>query len=131
MGRIRTLHHPEGHLGPGRGNVCYRQKATKPPSSQPTNNLFAQSLGRPSREQVPPQNAALTRQALEEWERTICENKAVAILERLQEGRPAIFQQDGGAMLIPMVLDRPLTDAQFFFRPAPLWLSPGRRTLLC
>ena len=64
------------------------------------NNLFAQSLGRPSREQAPPQNAALTRGALEEWERTICENKAVAILDRLQEGRPALFQQDGEAMLI-------------------------------
>ena len=34
--------------------------------ASPPNNLFAQSLGRPSREQAPPQNAALTRRALEE-----------------------------------------------------------------
>ena len=54
----------------------------------------------------------LDRRALEEWERTICENKAVAILERLQEGRPPLFQQDGGAMLIAIVLDRPLQEAQ-------------------
>ena len=70
------------------------------------------SVGRPQREQAPPQNAALTRRALEEWERTLCENKAVAILEKLQEGRPALFQKDGGAMLIAIVLDRPLQEAQ-------------------
>ena len=39
--------------------------------ASPPNNLFAQSLGRPKREHVPPQNAALTRRALEEWERTV------------------------------------------------------------
>ena len=74
-----------------------------PPSASPPNNLFVQNLGRPDRGHIPPQNAALTRRALEEWERTLCENKAVAILDKLQEGRPALFQQDGGAMLI----DRP------------------------
>ena len=34
------------------------------------------------------------------------------ILEKLQEGRPALFQKDGGAMLIAIVLDRPLQEAQ-------------------
>ena len=82
------------------------------PQASPPNNLFSQCLGRPQREQAPPQNAALTRRALEEWERTLCENKAVAILERLQEGRPALFQKDGGAMLIAIVMDRPLQETQ-------------------
>ena len=82
------------------------------PRASPPNNLFIQCLGRPQREQAPPQNAALTRRALEEWERTLCENKAVAILEKLQEGRPTLFQKDGGAMLIAIVLDRPLQEAQ-------------------
>ena len=82
------------------------------PRASPPNNVFIQCLGRPQREQAPPQNAALTRRALEEWERTLCENKAVAILEKLQEGRPALFQKDGGAMLIAIVLDRPLQEAQ-------------------
>ena len=36
----------------------------------------------------------------------------VAILEKLQEGRSALFQQDGGAMLTAIVLDRPLAEAQ-------------------
>ena len=49
---------------------------------------------------------------MEEWERTLCENKAVAILEQMQEGRPALIQKDGGEMLIAMVLDRPLSEAQ-------------------
>ena len=60
----------------------------------------------------PPPRTQLTRRALEEWERTICENKAIAILDKLQEGRPALFQKDGGAMLIAIVLDRPLQEAQ-------------------
>ena len=61
--------------------------------ANPPDNLFMQCLGRPQRDQAPPQNAELTRRALEEWERTICENKAVAILEKVQEGRPALFQR--------------------------------------
>ena len=48
---------------------------------------------------------------MEEWERTLCENKAVAILEQIQEGRPALIQRDGRDMLIAMVLDRPLMEA--------------------
>ena len=36
----------------------------------------------------------------------------MAILDKLQEGRPALIQQDGGAMLIAIVLDRPLPEAQ-------------------
>ena len=38
--------------------------------------------------------------------------KAVAILEQMQAGRPALIQKDGGEMLIAMVLDRPLSEAQ-------------------
>ena len=49
---------------------------------------------------------------MEEWERTLCENKAVAILEQMQAGRPALIQKDGGEMLIAIVLDRPLADAK-------------------
>ena len=51
------------------------------PSASPPSNLFRQNLGRPDRGHIPPQNATLTRRALEEWERTVCENKAVAILD--------------------------------------------------
>ena len=97
--------------------------------ASPPDNLFAQSLGKPSREQAPPQNAALTRRALEEWERTICENKAVAILERLQEGRPPLFQQDGGAMLIAIVLDRPLQEAQALVDQPLQFLQEIKRVL--
>ena len=49
---------------------------------------------------------------LEKWERTLCENKAVAILAEMQAGRPALIQKDGGEMLIAIVLDRPLAEAK-------------------
>jgi len=37
---------------------------------------------------APPQTDTLAQRALEEWERTLCENKAVAILAEVQAGRP-------------------------------------------
>jgi len=45
-------------------------------------------------------------------ERTLCENKAVAILEQMQAGRPALIQKDGGEMLIAIVLDWPQAEAK-------------------
>ena len=61
---------------------------------------------------VPPQTGSLAQRAIEEWERNLCENKAVAILERMQAGRPALITKDGGEMLIAIVLDRPLVKAK-------------------
>ena len=37
---------------------------------------------------------------------------AVAILEQMQTGRPALIKKDGGEMLIAIVLDLPLAEAQ-------------------
>ena len=70
------------------------------------------ALGTPAAQNVPPQTGTLAQRALEEWERTLCENKAVAILAQMQAGRPALIQKDGGEMLIAIVLDRPLADAK-------------------
>ena len=61
---------------------------------------------------APPQTDTLAQRALEEWERTLCENKAVAILAEVQAGRPTIIHKDGGEMLIAIVLDRPLAEAK-------------------
>ena len=61
---------------------------------------------------VPPQTGSLAQRAIEEWERNLCENKAVAILERMQAGKPALIKKDGGEMLIAIVLDRPLVEAK-------------------
>ena len=74
-------------------------------SHEPSRQSLCTVSGQTTTRASPPQNAALTRRALEEWERTLCENKAVSILEKLQEGRPALFQKDGGAMPIAIVLD--------------------------
>ena len=65
-----------------------------------------------SSSQGPPQTDTLAQRALEEWERTLCENKAVAILAEVQAGRPTLIQKDGGEMLIAIVLDRPLAEAK-------------------
>ena len=56
--------------------------------------------------------STLAQRALEEWERTLCENKAVAILAEIQAGRPTIIHKDGGEMLIAIVLDKPLAEAK-------------------
>ena len=72
------------------------------PSSTLPDSPFILALGTPAAQNVPPQTGTLAQRALEEWERTLCENKAVAILEQMQAGRPALIQKDGGEMLIAL-----------------------------
>ena len=76
---------------------------TSLPSPTLPDSPFIRALGTPTAHMAP---------ALEEWERTLCENKAVAILAEMQAGRPALIQKDGGEMLIAIVLDRPLAEAK-------------------
>ena len=76
------------------------------PSSTLPDSPFILALGTPAAQNVPPQTGTLAQRALEEWERTLCENKAVA-------SRPTgPHPKDGGEMLIAIVLDRPLADAK-------------------
>ena len=95
------------------GDIC---RAVAAIANLPTSTLpdspFILALGTPAAQNVPPQTGTLAQRALEEWERTLCENKAVAILAQMQAGRPALIQKDGGEMLIAIVLDRPLADAK-------------------
>ena len=72
----------------------------------PVDSPFIRTLGTPAALKAPPQTDTLAQRALEEWERTVCENKAVAILAEIQAGRPTIIHKDGGEMLIAIVLDR-------------------------
>ena len=74
------------------------------PSPVPPDSLFIRALGTPAALKAPPQTDTLAQRALEEWERTVCENKAVAILAEIQAGRPTIIHKDGGQMLIAIVL---------------------------
>ena len=76
------------------------------------NYVLLRALGTPAAHKAPPQTGTLAQRALEEWERTLCENKAVAILAQMQAGRPALIQKDGGEMLIAIVLDKPLAEAK-------------------
>ena len=88
-----------------------RELNSLPRASRP-DTRFLQELGNPSGGGIPRQNATLMQRAVEEWERTVCENKAVAILDQLQKDCPTLIQPDGGAMLIAIVLDKPLPEAQ-------------------
>ena len=85
---------------------------TNLPSPTLHDSPFLRVLGTPAAQRAPPQTCTLAQRALEEWERTLCENKAVAILAQMQAGRPALIQKDGGEMLIAIVLDRPLAEAK-------------------
>ena len=81
------------------------------PAATLPDSAFLSALGTPAARMVP-QTESLAQRAIEEWERNLCENKAVAILERMQAGRPALIKKDGGEMLIAIVLDRPLAEAK-------------------
>ena len=56
-----------------------------PPSSTLPDSPFILALGTPAAQNVP-QTGTLAQRALEEWVRTLCENKAVAILAQMQAG---------------------------------------------
>jgi len=73
---------------------------------------FLKALGTPTIRTAPAQTGELAQRAVEEWERNVCENKAVAILKKKQEGKTALIKKDGGEMLIAIVLDKPLSEAQ-------------------
>ena len=87
-------------------------------SPTPPDSPFLRALGTTAALKAPPQTDTLAQRALEEWERTLCENKAVAILAEVQAGRPTIIHKDGGEMLIAIVLDRPLAEAKALVDPA-------------
>ena len=74
------------------------------PSSTLPDSPFILALGTPAAQNVPPQTGTLAQRALEEWERTLCENKAVAILAQMQAGRPALIQKMAAKCLLPLSL---------------------------
>ena len=92
--------------------------ASKPAARLPE-STFLQALGTPNIRNAPPQTGPLARRAMEEWERSICENQAFAILHRMQAGRSALIKKDGCGMLVAMALDRPVADAQALVHDPP------------
>jgi hypothetical protein len=92
------------------------RRATEAVANKPAARLppttFLQALGTSAISKVPPQTASLALRASEDWERSICENRAFAVLHQLQTGRSPLIKKEGGEMLVAMVLDRPLADAQ-------------------
>ena len=66
---------------------------TAMPAATLPDTAFILALGTPALRTVPPQTGLLAQRAIEEWERNLCENKAVAILEQMQAGRPALIKK--------------------------------------
>ena len=62
------------------------------PAATLPDSAFLSALGTPAARMVPPQTGSLAQRAIEEWERNLCDNKAVAILERMQAG-PALIKK--------------------------------------
>ena len=81
------------------------------PPSAPESPFFC-TLGTPAQQQCPPLSSILAQRTKEEWARTLCENKAVAIMQRMQEGKPALIPKECEEILIAIVLDRPLAEAK-------------------
>ena len=81
------------------------------PPSAPESPFFC-TLGTPAQQQCPPFNSILAQRTKEEWERTLCENKAVAIMQQMQEGKPALIPKECEEILIAIVLDQPLAEAK-------------------
>ena len=54
---------------------------------------FLKALGTPTIRTAPAQTGELAQRAVEEWERNVCENKAVAILNKMQEGQNGSHQE--------------------------------------
>jgi len=91
------------------------------PSPIPPDGPFLRALGTPGALKAPPQTDTLAQRALEEWERTLCENKAVVILAEIQAGRPTIIHKDRGHCI-------PHPGAR---RMAASWRWPIPQTGLC
>ena len=102
----------EGHWHPTCPHGPYNRA-----SCHTARKSLSRSTGNPSGPNSPTSNRITSSKSY--WRRNLCENKAVAILEQMQAGKPALIKKDGGEMLIAIVL---------FFRPTPSWLSPGRST---
>ena len=66
---------------------------TAVPAATLPESTFLSALGTPAVRTVPPQTGSLAQRAIEEWERNLCQKKAVAILEQMQAGKPALIKK--------------------------------------
>ena len=82
--------------------------AASKPTAQLPESIFLRVLGTSEAIRAPPQTGSHAQRETGEWERSICENKAFAILNKSQTGKTEIIKKDGGEMLVAIALDKPL-----------------------
>ena len=86
--------------------------AASKPTAQLPQSIILRALGTPEALRAPPQTGSHSQRATEEYERSICENKAFAILNKSQAGKTEIIEQDGEEMLVAIALDKPLAEVK-------------------
>ena len=74
------------------------------PTPKMADSPFLKALGTPTIRTAPAQTGALAQRAVEEWERNMCENKAVATLNRMQEAKRRSSRKTEQKCSLPLYL---------------------------
>ena len=108
------------HIGQCGRNGIWSSSSTQ---DSPCYN-YGRSRTQPSRKHhsVPSQTSSLALRAKEDWERSVCENKAIVILNKCRQRKKTLIKKDGGEMLIAVVLDRPFAEAQALVQDAEAFM---------
>ena len=82
------------------------------PAATLRDSAFLAALGTPALLAIPPQTGSLAQRAIEEWERKPLWEQSSGNPRADADRQTRPHQEDGGEMLIAIVLDRPLAEAQ-------------------
>ena len=84
------------------GDICRAVAAIADlPSSTLPDSPFILALGTPAAQNVPPQTGTSAQRALDKWERTLCENKALRSLRRCKPAdRPSSKKMAAKCLLL-------------------------------
>ena len=108
----------------------FRRAIQAAAKTRPTTFLstdFVRTLGTPAELTAPPQSTMHAQRTI--FDRSMCENQAFAILQKIQAGRVPYIKTEGKEMLVAMVLDRPLVEAQNLVRNRDAFIEELVKTL--
>ena len=104
-----------------------RAAAQQRPTTLPPTG-FVRMLGTTTEHTAQPQSTLHAERASEDWNRSLCENHAFAILQKVQESKIPYIKKEGRDMLVAMVLDQPLV-AQKLVRDPDAFLDALVQTM--
>ena len=88
------------------------EKIAQQPKAQLPKSEFVRHQGAVKEADAPPQSVELARRASEDYERGLCENRAIEMLQNPREVGENLINQEGREMIVAMAFGRPLADAQ-------------------